>query len=143
MKSAWSFGVWCLESDRSCIEADILSVVDMPSTAAMSLSAAGLMRATSATSAGMRASACRDGTPHRTRRRDDGVDASGALPKTKRLMLVPEVDDPDMSTGNMFIQEMTQAVGQLQAQQLARAAWTQAMTNAMDDHAFSLGSDSK
>ena len=55
-----------------------------------------------------------------------------------RPMSVREADDPDMSNGDMSIPELTQAVRQLQAQQLAHEPWMQAMTNAVDDPASSL-----
>ena len=109
----------------------------------MSLSAAGDMVATSAMSGGMpSASARRDGTPRRTRQRE-GVDMAGVSPKAKQPMPVLEVGDPGMSNGDMAIPELTQAVCQLQAQQLAHAPWMQAMTNAVGDFASTLDGASK
>ena len=83
------------------------------------------------------ASARRDGAPRRARARE-GQETIGVSPKAKRPMPVPEVDDPDMSSGDMSVTELAQAVRQLQAQQAAVELCMQAMTTAVDDYASSL-----
>ena len=70
-------------------------------------------------------------------------DATCDSAKAKRPMPVLEVGDPDMSSGNMSISELTQAVRQFQALQLAHAVRMPAMKNAVDDHASSLEVTSK